>query len=84
MSAKQLSNRFIPSDDQTANILTKALTYGRFHYLRCKLNVLPGSFSLTGDVRVMMMKTQSMVVKHDTVLKHAKFSGSVCSLVKSL
>lgn len=52
VSAKQLSIRFVPSDDQTANILTKALTYGQFHYLRCKLNVLPWSFILNRDVRI--------------------------------
>ena len=32
---------FVPSADQTANILTKALTYGQFHYLRTKLNIRP-------------------------------------------
>lgn len=49
--AKQFSIHFVPSNDQTANIFTKALNYGQFHYLRCKLNILLNLFSLKGDVR---------------------------------
>lgn len=43
---KQIVVNFIPSADQNANVLTKALTFSQFSYLRTKLNVLPGPFSL--------------------------------------
>ena len=52
VSAKQLDICYIRSVDRTANIFTKALPYSHFHYLRCKFNVLPGTFRLRGDVRV--------------------------------
>lgn len=52
IAAKQISISFVPSEDQTADVLTKALTYGQFPYLRSKLNVLPRPFSLRGDVSI--------------------------------
>lgn len=50
IAAKKIEVQFVPSEDQTADILTKPLTFDRFHYLRSKLNVHPGQFSLRGDV----------------------------------
>lgn len=49
--AKQIDICYVLSVDQTAGIFTKALSYGHFHYLRWKLNVLPGTFRLRGGVR---------------------------------
>lgn len=49
--AKQIDICYVLSVDQTAGIFTKALSYGHFHYLKWKLNVLPGTFRLRGDVR---------------------------------
>ena len=46
--AKKIVVQFVPS--QTTDILTKPLTFDQFHYLRSKLNVHPGQFSLRGDV----------------------------------
>lgn len=46
VQAKQIVANFISSENQNANILTKALTYRQFIYLRLKLNVIPGPFSL--------------------------------------
>ena len=50
VTAKQITIQFIPSEDQNADVLTKALTFSHFHYLRSKLNVHPGQFSLREDV----------------------------------
>lgn len=37
---KNLQIQYVPSHDQTADILTKALTFQPFHYLHSKLNIL--------------------------------------------
>ncbi|KAH9703475.1 retrovirus-related pol polyprotein from transposon RE1 [Citrus sinensis] len=50
VAAKKIVVQFVPSEDQTADILTKPLTFDQFHYLRSKLNVHPGKFSSRGDV----------------------------------
>nr|XP_016510540.1 PREDICTED: uncharacterized mitochondrial protein AtMg00810-like [Nicotiana tabacum] len=47
----QLSVRYIPSTDQTADIFTKALSSSRFSQLRSKLNVSKLDMSLPGGVR---------------------------------
>ena len=47
---KKIVVQYVPSEDQTADILTKPLTFDRFHYFHTKLNVHPGQFSLRGDV----------------------------------
>lgn len=44
--AKKIQVYFIPHEDQTVNVLTKALTFKQFHYLCSKLDVHPGHFSL--------------------------------------
>lgn len=62
--AKQLDICFVPNADQTANILTKAFPYGNFHYLRCKLNVLLGTFCFKGDVRV-CGNADAEIIGHD-------------------
>lgn len=36
--AKGIEVYFVPSEDQTADILTKALTFKQFNFLRSKLN----------------------------------------------
>ena len=51
VAAKTIEVSYVPSDDQSADILTKALSFKQFDYLRRKLNVYPGHFSLRGDVR---------------------------------
>ncbi|KAH9715498.1 hypothetical protein KPL71_021073 [Citrus sinensis] len=50
VAAKSIEVSYVPSDDQSADILTKALSFKQFDYLRHKLNVYPGHFSLRGDV----------------------------------
>ncbi|KAH9677669.1 reverse transcriptase Ty1/copia-type domain-containing protein [Citrus sinensis] len=50
VASKELIVCFVPSEDQTADVLTKALTFTQFHYLRSKLNVHPRSLSSRGDV----------------------------------
>lgn len=52
VSIEELSIRFVFNTDQTTDILIKALTYSQFHYFKSKLNVLPESFSLKGDIRI--------------------------------
>ena len=49
VASKEINVYFMPSEDQTANVLTKALTFNHFHYLRSKLNVQPRHFSFKGD-----------------------------------
>lgn len=41
---------FVPYEDKIADVLTKGSTYGQFHSLRNKLNVLPRLYSLRVDV----------------------------------
>ncbi|KAH9680638.1 retrovirus-related pol polyprotein from transposon RE1 [Citrus sinensis] len=50
VAAKSIEVSYVPSDDQSANILTKALSFKQFDYLQHKLNVYPGHFNLRGDV----------------------------------
>ncbi|KAH9762149.1 retrovirus-related pol polyprotein from transposon RE2 [Citrus sinensis] len=48
---KQLEVRYIPLDEQVADILTKALSLPKFSYFRFKLNVISRPLSLRGDVK---------------------------------
>lgn len=50
VAAKCLEVCFVPSLDQTADVLTKAFTFKQFNYLRSKLNVSPRHFILRRDV----------------------------------
>ncbi|KAH9761225.1 hypothetical protein KPL70_000416 [Citrus sinensis] len=50
VAAKSIEVSYVPSDDQSADILTKALSFKQFDYLRHKLNAYPRHFSLRGDV----------------------------------
>ncbi|KAH9744437.1 retrovirus-related pol polyprotein from transposon RE2 [Citrus sinensis] len=52
VQANQIEVNYVPSEDQAADIFTKALTYGQFSYLRSKLNIFPTQFSLRGDVSI--------------------------------
>uniref|UniRef100_A0A2N9F894 Reverse transcriptase Ty1/copia-type domain-containing protein n=1 Tax=Fagus sylvatica TaxID=28930 RepID=A0A2N9F894_FAGSY len=51
VAAKQLSVRFISSQDQLADLLTKPISSSRFAFLRTKLNVLPIPLGLRGSVK---------------------------------
>lgn len=48
--AGDLSVRYVPFVDQTAEILTKDLPVDRFHYLKSKLNVVTTHFRLRGMI----------------------------------
>ncbi|KAH9684881.1 retrovirus-related pol polyprotein from transposon RE1 [Citrus sinensis] len=50
VASKEIDVCFVPSEDQTADVLTKALTFNQFHYLHSKLNVQPKHFRFRGDV----------------------------------
>ena len=50
VASKELVACFVPSEDQTTDVLTKALTFTQFHYLRSKLNVHLRNLSSRGDV----------------------------------
>ena len=50
VALKEIEVCFVPSKDQTTYVLTKALTFTQFHYLRSKLNVQPRHFSSRGNV----------------------------------
>ncbi|KAH9723193.1 retrovirus-related pol polyprotein from transposon RE1 [Citrus sinensis] len=47
----QLEVRYIPTDEQVADVLTKALSLPKFSYFRSKLNVISRPLSLRGDVK---------------------------------
>uniref|UniRef100_A0A803QRN1 Uncharacterized protein n=1 Tax=Cannabis sativa TaxID=3483 RepID=A0A803QRN1_CANSA len=47
---KQLAVRYVPSVDQTADILTKSLSTERYNYLKDKLHMAISPFRLRGDV----------------------------------
>ncbi|KAH9698856.1 retrovirus-related pol polyprotein from transposon RE1 [Citrus sinensis] len=48
---KLLAVRYIPTDEQVADVLTKALSLLKFSYFRSKLNVISKPLSLRGDVK---------------------------------
>ena len=51
VAAKHLLVRFISSQDQLADLLTKPISSSRFAFLRTKLNVLPIPLGLRGSVK---------------------------------
>ena len=59
VAAKQLSVRFISSQDQLADLLTKPISSSRFAFLRTKLNVLPIPLGLRGSVKDKAQKQSS-------------------------
>ncbi|KAH9747507.1 hypothetical protein KPL70_004741 [Citrus sinensis] len=48
---KELEVRYIPTEEQVADVLTKALSFIKFNYFRFKLNVINMPLSLRGDVK---------------------------------
>ncbi|KAH9691439.1 hypothetical protein KPL70_016106 [Citrus sinensis] len=48
---KELEVRYIPTEEQVADVLTKALSFPKFNYFRSKLNVINRPLSLRGDVK---------------------------------
>lgn len=53
---KSLEVQFISSKDQIANGLTKPLVATQFSFLRSKLNVLPSTLSLKGNIKDSLIK----------------------------
>ena len=49
VASKEIEVCFMPSEDQTTDVLTKALTFTQFDYLHNKLNVQPRHFSSRGN-----------------------------------
>ena len=48
---KELEVRYIPTEEQVADVLTKALSFPKFNYFQSKLNVINRPLSLRGDVK---------------------------------
>ena len=48
---KEIEIAFVSSNDQTADVLTKPLTYSKFSFFRNKLKVSPRDLSLRRDVK---------------------------------
>lgn len=42
---KEIEVRYVPTEEQTADILTKSLTSARFDYLKCKLSLAKASYA---------------------------------------
>ena len=51
MLGKELEVRYIPTEEQVADVLTKALSFPKFNYFRSKLNVINRPLSLREDVK---------------------------------
>ena len=49
---KNLEIRYVPTDEQTADVLTKGLSVSRFLRMKSKLHVDESPFHLRGAVRV--------------------------------
>ena len=84
--AKMIDLRHVPSSDQTADILTKPLSYQFFSRLRNKLGIYPRSMlELRGDVSTQSLKheshdTQSLVCSVTNATKQRCLYGSgTCS-----
>ncbi|KAL2506906.1 cysteine-rich RLK (RECEPTOR-like protein kinase) 8 [Abeliophyllum distichum] len=60
--AKQLVIDYVPTADQTADILTKPLMNSRHQYLRSKLGVIEVNSSLNGGVRKAEIKDHSQMI----------------------
>ena len=43
--------RYIPTEEQVADVLTKPLSFPKFSYFRSKLNVISRPLNLRGDVK---------------------------------
>ncbi|KAH9699143.1 retrovirus-related pol polyprotein from transposon RE2 [Citrus sinensis] len=48
---KELEVRYIPTEEQVADILTKPLSFSKFSFFRSKLNVVSRPLSLRGDIK---------------------------------
>ncbi|KAH9734278.1 hypothetical protein KPL71_017313 [Citrus sinensis] len=48
---KELEIRYIPTEEQVADVFTKPLSFPKFSYFRSKLNVINIPLSLRGDVK---------------------------------
>ncbi|KAH9699463.1 retrovirus-related pol polyprotein from transposon RE1 [Citrus sinensis] len=48
---KELEVRYIPTEEQVADVLTKPLSFSKFSFFRSKLNVVSRPLSLRGDVK---------------------------------
>ncbi|KAH9782291.1 retrovirus-related pol polyprotein from transposon RE1 [Citrus sinensis] len=48
---KELEVRYIPTEEQVADVLTKPLSFPKFSYFHYKLNVINRPLSLRGDVK---------------------------------
>ena len=48
---KELEVRYIPTEEQVADVLTKPLSFSKFSFFRSKFNVVSRPLSLRGDVK---------------------------------
>ncbi|KAH9751306.1 hypothetical protein KPL71_014242 [Citrus sinensis] len=66
--AGELSIKYVPSDEQVADIMTKPISFIKFNYLRAKLNVLPCSLSLRGAVKEAHYSSSSVKPRRQKVI----------------
>ncbi|KAH9669972.1 retrovirus-related pol polyprotein from transposon RE1 [Citrus sinensis] len=66
--AGELSIKYVPSEEQVADIMTKPLSFIKFNYLRAKLNILPCSLSLRGAVKVAHYSSSSVKPRQQKVI----------------
>ena len=58
--SKEVEVRFIPSEEQIADVCTKALNNSMFEYFRDKLILDKSKFSLRGDVNSVVKEVRQV------------------------
>ena len=59
--AKELEIKYIPSEEQIPDILTKPLTFIHFNYFGAKLNVQPCPLNLRGMLRKLTLQSKEQL-----------------------
>ncbi|KAH9681326.1 retrovirus-related pol polyprotein from transposon RE1 [Citrus sinensis] len=78
---KELEVRYIPTEEQVSDVLTKALSFPKFNYFRSKLNVINRPLSLRGDVKeAHICKITSKAEDHSSSHMQLRVDDMACQL----
>ena len=75
---KQLEVRYIPTNEQVADVLTKSLSLPKFSYFRSKLNVISRPLNLRGDVKEAHICSQAE--DHNSFYNQLQVDDMYCQL----